>query len=838
MNEISGNKEVTTVNLEDEMRESYIDYSMSVIVGRALPDVRDGLKPVHRRILYAMYKEGMLASKRYTKCAGVVGEVLKKYHPHGDSAVYDSLVRMAQPWNMRYPLIDGQGNFGSVDGDSAAAYRYTECRLTKLAEEMMADIEKDTVDFSPNFDDSVLEPRVLPTRVPNLLINGSDGIAVGMATKIPPHNLTEICNALITLVEKPETTIEQLIKIVPGPDFPTAAFISNRGGIQEAYRTGRGRVIMRAKTDIEVIGKADDREAIIVTEIPFQVNKARLLENIAELVNDGKIEGISDLRDESDRDGMRIVIELKKGVIANVILNQLYKHTQLQSSFGIIMLSIVDGRPRILNLKDQLFFFIDHRREVILRRTAYELREAEKRAHILEGLKIAVENIDEVVEIIKKSANPSEAKINLRNRFELSDIQAQAILDMRLQRLTGLERDKIVEEYEQILKLIIELKSILASEERVLKIIKDEITDIRDRFGDERRTQFLDGECEDIDMEDLIQKEEMIVTVSHLGYIKRHPVTSYRAQRRGGKGKQGMATRDEDFVEQIFSASTHDTLLVFTSSGRVQWIKVYQIPEVSRTAKGKSISNLIRLSETEKVAAILSVSSYTDDQSVVFVTRGGTVKKTPLSAYSNERVGGIIAITLNDDELIQVRLARAGQDVILSTANGQAIRFDQDDIRNMGRSAAGVRGIALKDDDYVVGMDVVEEGKTILTVSANGYGKRTPLEEYRKQSRAGSGIITLKVTDKNGKVVTARQVSDGDDLMLITNSGIIIRQKIKDISVIGRNTQGVRLIDVENGEYVVSATTIESESDAELESAEAATLDMAPEIESENEEQD
>lgn len=816
MTEMTSTKEVVAVNIEDEMRESYIDYSMSVIVGRALPDVRDGLKPVHRRILYAMYKEGLLSSKRYSKCAGVVGEVLKKYHPHGDSAVYDSLVRMAQEWNLRYPLIDGQGNFGSIDGDSAAAYRYTECRLTKLAEEMMADIEKETVDFAPNFDDSVFEPRVLPTKVPNLLINGSDGIAVGMATKIPPHNLTEVSNALISLIDNPELTIDELIGIVPGPDFPTAAYINGRQGIHSAYKTGRGRVIMRAKTDIEPFGKGDERERIIVTEIPYQVNKSRLMEAIANLVNDGKIEGISDLRDESDRKGMRIVIELKKGVISNVILNQLFKHTQLQSSFGIIMLSIVDGRPRVLNLKEMLYLFIDHRREVVLRRTAYELREALKRAHILEGLKVAVENIDEVVELIKKSANPGEAKLALRNRFELSEIQAQAILDMRLQRLTGLERDKIIAEYEEILKTIEELRAILASEERVLNIIKDELVYIRDKFGDERRTEIMEGDDSEIVIEDLIQKEEMVVTVSHVGYIKRHPVTAYRAQRRGGKGKQGMGTRNEDFVTKIFSASTHDTMLIFTNKGRVHWIKVYQIPEVSRTAKGKSISNLIRLSPEEKVAAILPVSEFTDDQSVVFVTRGGRVKKTELSAYSRARAGGIVAIGLKEDELIQVRLSKIQEDIIISTAKGQAIRFDEADLRPMGRTAAGVRGISLKGDDYVVGMDVVEIGKTILTVSEKGYGKRTELQEYRKQSRGGSGIITLKVTDKNGPVVTATQVGDNDDIMLITDKGKIIRQKVSEISVIGRNTQGVRLIVVEADERVVSAALIESEDEDEV----------------------
>jgi len=811
MNELP-EKEIIAVNLEDEMRESYLDYSMSVIIGRALPDIRDGLKPVHRRILYAMYREGNLSSKRYSKCAGVVGEVLKKYHPHGDSAVYDSLVRMAQPWNMRYPLIDGQGNFGSVDGDSAAAYRYTECRLTKLAEEMMADIDKNTVDFIPNYDDSTVEPRVFPTKIPSLLMNGSDGIAVGMATKVPPHNLTELTTALIQLIDNPDITIDELIEIIPGPDFPTAGFIYGRNGIHAAYKTGRGKLVMRAKIDIEPFGKGDEREAIIVTEIPFQANKAKIMENIAQLVNDDKIDGISDLRDESDRQGMRLVVELKKGTIAKVVLNQLYKHTALQSSFGIIMLSIVDGQPRIFNLKKVLEHFIAHRKEVVIRRTAYELREAEKRAHILEGLKVAVENIDDVVALIKKSKSPSEAKLALRDRFELSDIQAQAILEMRLQRLTGLERDKIVQEYKEILELITKLKTILADEKLIFGIIKDEITEIKEKYGDERRTIILDGDIAEIDVADLIQKEEMVVTVSHLGYIKRHPVSSYRAQRRGGKGKRGMTTRDEDFVEKIFSACTHDTMLVFTTRGRVQWIKVYDIPEVSRTAKGKSISNLIRLGTDEKVAAILPVEEFSKDEHVFFITKKGRIKKTELSAYSNPRAGGIIAISLKDDELVQVRLAHKGEDIIISTAQGQAIRFDENDIRPMGRSAAGVKGISLKNgDDAVVGMDVVAPGQTILTVSEKGYGKRTNLDEYRKQSRGGSGIITLKVTDKTGRVVTAQQVNEEDDLMLITNKGKIIRQQVKAISIIGRNTQGVRLMVMANGETVMSAAVIEPE---------------------------
>lgn len=803
-------KEIQAVNIEEEMRSSYLDYAMSVIIGRALPEVRDGFKPVHRRILYAMYKEGLLSNKRYSKCAGVVGEVLKKYHPHGDSAVYDALVRMAQPWNMRYPLIDGQGNFGSVDGDSAAAYRYTECRLTKIAEEMMADIEKETVNFMPNYDGSVFEPVVLPSKIPNLLINGSDGIAVGMATKIPPHNLTEVTNALIALIDKPDIAIEELIKIVPGPDFPTAASIHGRRGLIDAYKTGRGRIQMRAKAEIETLGKGSDREAIIITEIPYQTNKARIIENIAELVRDAKIEGISDLRDESDRQGMRVVVELKKNANSNVVLNLLYKHTALQSTFGMIMLTIVDGQPKVLNLKQMLQLFLRHRKEVVIRRTLFDLREAERRAHILEGLKIAVENIDEVIALIKASANPEAAKTSLISRFTLSEIQAQAILDMRLQRLTGLERDKIVAEYQEILKLIASLKEILGNETLVFQIIRDEICGVKEKFGDERRTVLVDMDLDNVEIEDLIQKEEMAVTVSHLGYVKRTPINAYRTQKRGGKGLQGMATRDEDFVEKIFGASTHDTILVFSNWGKVYWLRVYEIPEGARATRGKAINNLIRLGATEKAAAILPIKAFSDDEYVLFATKSGTVKKTALSAYANQRADGIIAIGLEGDELVQVRITSGNQDVIISTAQGQAIRFVETDVRPMGRGAAGVRGISLSKDDYVVGMDVVVPGKTILTVSERGYGKRTDLEEYRKQGRGGSGIITMKTTEKTGKVITATQVDDSNDLMLITNKGQIIRQKVQAISLIGRNTQGVKLFNVDADEMVVSAALVDA----------------------------
>jgi DNA gyrase subunit A len=807
--------EILPINIEDEMRGSYLDYAMSVIIGRALPDVRDGLKPVHRRILYAMFREGLLSNKRYSKCAGVVGEVLKKYHPHGDSAVYDSLVRMAQPWNMRYPLIDGQGNFGSVDGDPPAAYRYTEARLTKLAEEMLADIDKETVDFVANFDTSTTEPTVLPSRIPNLLINGSEGIAVGMATKIPPHNLREICDALIGLVKNPEMTDKEVLKIVPGPDFPTAGFIYGREGIQEAYQTGRGIITMRAKAVIEKIAKGD-REAIIITEIPFQVNKAKLVERIAELVRDAKIEGISDLRDESDREGMRIVVELKKGTIAGVVLNQLYKHTPMQSTFGIILLSIVAGQPKILSLRACLKYFIDHRKEVVTRRTIYDLRKAEERAHILEGLKIALENIDEVIALIKKSKSPDEARSGLIKKFELTEIQAQAILEMRLQRLTGLERDKIIAEYNEVLALIKELKAILADERRVFKIIMDEIEEIKQKYGDDRRTE-IQATTGEISIEDLIQEEDMVVTISHSGYIKRNPISLYRAQRRGGRGKTGMTTREEDFVEDLFIASTHNYLLVFTNSGKCHWLKVYDLPQAGRATKGKAIVNLLNMSSDEHVAAVLPVKEFVEGKNIIMATRKGTVKKTELMAYSNPRSGGIIAIGIDEgDELIEARVTDGTQDIFIGTRNGLTIRFHEDQARAMGRTATGVIGIRLEEGDRVVGMEVINLGANILTVSERGYGKRTPTDEYRVQGRGGVGVITLKVTDKTGAVVSIKQVTDTDEIMVISDGGKIIRMKVKDISVIGRNTQGVRLIALDENERVTAVAKLaESEEEEE-----------------------
>ncbi|MCP5467976.1 MAG: DNA gyrase subunit A [Deltaproteobacteria bacterium] len=812
-----GSAEIIPINIEDEMKGAYLDYSMSVIIGRALPDVRDGLKPVHRRILYAMFREGLLSNKRFSKCAGVVGEVLKKYHPHGDSAVYDSLVRMAQPWNLRYPLIDGQGNFGSIDGDPPAAYRYTEARLQKLAEEMLADIDKETVDFVENFDNSTTEPSVLPTRVPNLLINGSDGIAVGMATKIPPHNLKEIISALLALIQKPQMTTDELMKYVPGPDFPTAGFITGREGIVQAYKTGRGIIKMRARAVIEKIARGD-REAIIITELPYQVNKAKLMEQIAHLVRNAKIEGISDLRDESDREGIRVVVELKKNSVAGVVLNQLFKHTAMQSSFGIIFLSIVHGQPRVLGLKDMLQYFLDHRREVVVRRTMYELRKAEERAHILEGLKIAVENIDEVVELIKKSENPPAAKTALMERFLLSAIQAQAILEMRLQRLTGLERDKIIQEYEEILALIKELKELLGSEKLIFKVISDELKEILKKYGDERRTEII-GAQKEISIEDLIQDEDMAVTITHRGYIKRNPISIYRAQRRGGRGKTGMSTREEDFVENLFIASTHSYFLVFSTKGKLYWLKVHEIPQGGRTTQGKAIVNLLNFADDEKMAAILTVREFEEGKNIVMCTEKGIIKKTDLMAFSNPRSGGIIALSIDDnDQLISAAITSGQDDLFLGTAKGLTIRFHEDQVRAMGRTARGVKGIKLSKDDRVVGMEVINQEAAILTVSENGLGKRTPIEEYRAQGRGGSGIITMKVTEKTGQVVAIKQVKDTDEVMFVTTQGKILRMAVNSVSLIGRNTQGVRLINPEEGEKVTAVAQLaESEDETEQE---------------------
>ncbi len=791
----------TIVNIEDEMKTSYINYAMSVIVGRALPDIRDGLKPVHRRILYAMFSEGLLSNKKYSKSAGVVGEVIKKYHPHGDTAIYDALVRMVQDFNMRYPLVDGQGNFGSIDGDPPAAYRYTEARLTKIAEEMLADIDKETVDFAPNFDETTEEPLVLPSKTPNLLINGSSGIAVGMATNIPPHNLSEVIDGLIMLLDNPKAAISDLMKVVKGPDFPTAGFIHGTGGIKDAFNTGRGTIQMRARAIIETNPK-NDKESIIVTELPYQVNKAKLIERIAELVRDKKIEGITDLRDESDREGMRIVIELKKGAIAGVVLNQLYKHTSMQSTFGVIMLALVNKQPRVLNLKEALHYFVEHRKEVVIRRTRYDLRKAEERRHILEGLKIALDNLDAVISLIRKSKTPEEARTGLMEKFKLTHIQAQAILDMKLQKLTGLEREGILNEYKEILKTIESLKSVLADERLVKKIVKEELTEIKEKYGDERRTEIV-PETKEITLEDMIASEEMVITISHSGYIKRNPLTLYRSQRRGGKGMIGMETKEEDFVEHLFVASTHDYLLFFTNNGKVYWLKVYEVPEAGRQAKGKAIINLLQLSADEKLTTILPVSKFEDGRYVVMCTKMGVIKKTSLSAFSNPRAGGIIAVSIDKgDSLVAAGLTDGKKEILIGTKKGLGIRFNEDDVRDMGRTARGVRGIDLQKGNEVVGMEIVKDNSTIMTIAENGFGKRTELDEYRLQSRGGKGIITIKTTERNGDVVGILQVSDDDEIMMITAHGKVIRLKLKSIRTIGRNTQGVRLFDLDKEDKI------------------------------------
>ncbi len=818
------NPQRVPVNIEDEMRSSYMDYAMSVIVGRALPIARDGLKPVHRRILYAMFSEGLLHNRRYSKCAGVVGEVLKKYHPHGDSAVYDALVRLAQEWNVRYPLIDGQGNFGSIDGDPPAAYRYTECKLTELAEELLADIDKETVDFNPNFDESTKEPVVLPTRIPNLLINGAAGIAVGMATNIPPHNLTEVCNGLIALVEHPELTIDELMKYIPGPDFPTAGFICGQKPIRDAYHEGRGILTVRAKCEIETDEKTG-RSAIIVHEIPYQVNKARLIERIAELVNERKLDGISDLRDESDRQGMRVVIELKRDAVAEVLLNQLYKHTPLQESFGVNMLAIVEGRPKLLTLKDALQVFLKHRREVIVRRTIYDLRKAEERLHILEGLKIAVEHLDEAIAIIRAAADPPTARENLMAALGLSQLQAQAVLDMRLQRLTGLERDKIIAEWEEVQKLIARLKQILSDDREVSKIIVEETTHIRDKYGDERRTRLVD-EAAAISVEDLIVEEDMVVTISHEGYVKRNPVGLYRAQRRGGRGKIGATTRDEDFVEHLFVASTHSYLMFFTTAGKVYWLKVHEIPQAGRAARGRAITNLLSLKPEEKLSAFLPVREFQEGRYLVFATRRGLIKKTDLMQYASPRPSGLIAIAIEEgDEVVGVRLTDGSSEIILSTAEGQAIRFEEAEVRPMGRSTYGVIGMKLDEGDTVVAVDIVEPGATLLAVAELGYGKRTGMDEYRQTHRGGKGIITMKTTDKTGRVIGVHMVSDEDQLVMVTSGGKVIRVRANEIRVIGRNTQGVRLIGLEEGERLTSIARVAEREDEE--SSETAPVDAS-----------
>ena len=795
------------VNIEDEMKRSYLDYAMSVIIGRALPDVRDGLKPVHRRILFAMHELKNDWNKPYKKSARIVGDVIGKYHPHGDTAVYDTIVRMAQDFSLRYPLIDGQGNFGSIDGDAAAAMRYTEIRFSRLAHEMLEDIEKETVDFVPNYDESLVEPSLLPAKIPNLLMNGSSGIAVGMATNIPPHNLSEVVDATAALIDNPDISCDELMEFLPGPDFPTAGIICGRKGIENAYRTGKGIIRIRARVMIEKNRKTG-RESIIVSQLPYQVNKARLIEKISELAKDKKIDGIQYVRDESDREGMRIVIALKKDEIAGVIINQLYASTQMESTFGIILLAIVDRQPRLLNLKELLGHFIQHRKEVIARRTQFELKKAESRVHVLEGLKIALDHIDAVIAVIRSSKTPAEATRRLTTQFELTQIQAQAILDMRLHRLTGLERDKIVEEYKETIKAIARYREILASERLVLNMIKDELMDLRQRYGDERRTEIVE-ETEKVTIEDMIVEEDMVVTISHAGYVKRNPISLYNSQHRGGKGKKGMVVKEEDFVDRLFVASTHDTFMFFTNLGRVHWRKVHDLPQAGRLARGKAIVNLLSLAKGERVATVFPVRSFEHGFNVLMATKNGLVKKTDLMAYSRPRAGGIIALNLvPGDELIDVRITDGTQNVFLGSCYGKSIRFHESNVRPTGRASQGVRGIRLADGDYLVGMEVLTNGKTLMTVTENGYGKRTSIDEYPVQKRGGKGVITIKTSERNGLVVAILAVTDEDDLMLLTDRGKIIRMPVKDISVIGRNTQGVRLITMEPGERVVGAARL------------------------------
>lgn len=802
-----------SVYIEDEMRKSYMDYAMSVIVGRALPDVRDGLKPVHRRILFAMHEMGIEWNKPYKKSARVVGDVIGKYHPHGDTAVYDAIVRMVQDFSLRYPLINGQGNFGSIDGDSPAAMRYTEVRTQKLTKEILQDIDKETVDFKPTYDGSLVEPSVLPTKLPTLLINGSSGIAVGMATNIPPHNLSEIVDALIHLIEHPDSSIRELMNFIPGPDFPTGGFIYGTRGIEEAYLTGRGIIHMRAQAVIEKHARTG-RESIIINEIPYQVNKARLVEKIAYLVRDKKLEGISDIRDESDRDGMRIVLELKKDEIAEVILNKLFNHTQMQSSFGVIFLAIVEGQPKILNLKELLQHFVNFRKEIVTRRLIYDLKKARERAHLLEGLRIALDNLDEVIALIKASKSPKEAKEALVNRFKLSPIQAQAILDMRLQRLTALERDKILNELENILKLIADIENLLGNEKLILKEISTELKSVKDVYGDERRTKIVERTTE-ITLEDMIVEEDMVVTISHTGYIKRNALDLYRLQKRGGKGAMGMTTKEEDFVEHLFVASTKSYLLFFTNKGKVYWLKVYEIPQAGRAARGKAIVNMLNLSPGEKIQALFPVREFVEGSYLVMATKNGLVKKTALMAYSHPRVGGIIALSIDeDDELISVKLTNGDEEIFLYTTKGYAIKFHEEQVRPTGRVSRGVKGISLRKNDAVVGMEALYKEISILTVTANGFGKRTLSSQYRLQRRSGKGIINIKVTEKNGSVVGVAQVDENDHLMLIADQGKIIKMNVKAISVIGRSTQGVKLIQLAKGERVMGiAPLAEKESE-------------------------
>jgi DNA gyrase subunit A len=805
-----GNKNVISVNIEDEMQRSYLDYAMSVIIGRALPDIRDGLKPVHRRILYTMRELGVEFNKAYKKSARIVGDVMGKYHPHGDAAIYDTIVRMAQDFSLRYPLVDGQGNFGSVDGDPAAAYRYTEARLTRVAVAMLEDIEKETVEFIPNFDDRLQEPTVLPSKVPNLLVNGSAGIAVGMATNIPPHNLREVVTALTHLIDHPDAPVDELANLVSGPDFPTGGIIYGRDGIRECYATGRGRIVVRARAQVEE-KESSGRSQIVVTEIPYLVNKARLLELIAELVREKKLEGISDLRDESDRDGMRIVIELKRDAVPLVVLNNLFKHTPMQTTFGAIMLALADGVPKVMNLKELLQRFIDHRHNVITRRTRFDLSKAEEREHVLEGLKICVDNIDAVIAIIRGAATTEEAGQQLRERFKLSERQSAAILDMRLAKLTGLEREKLEEELKELQALIAELKAILASRPRRFGILKQELSEIAAQFGDERRTQIV-ADQGNFSVEDLIAEEDMVITVSHTNYIKRIPVSTYRRQRRGGRGLNGMGTKEDDWVEHLFIASTHDYLMFFTEHGQVYWLKVYDVPQGGRAARGKPIVNCIQVKSDERIASLVPVRQFADDKYLLFATRNGTVKKTVLSAYGNVRATGINAINIEDgDQLIDVQITDGTNDIVLASRHGMSIRFHEKDVREMGRATIGVKGVELEAQDAVIGMVVVRREATLLVVAEHGLGKRSELGDYRVQHRGGKGIITLKRTDRTGEVVALKEVIPDDELMVITRGGVIIRLPVNDIRVIGRNTQGVKIINLDEGDTVQDVARVVNE---------------------------
>jgi len=820
-------EKILPVSLEDEMKSSYIDYAMSVIVARALPDVRDGLKPVHRRILYGMHELGLVYNKAPKKSARIVGEVLGKYHPHGDSAVYDSMVRMVQEFSLRYPLVNGQGNFGSVDGDSAAAMRYTEARMARISEEMLRDLEKNTVDFVANFDDSLQEPTVMPSYLPNLLINGASGIAVGMATNIPPHNLNEVIDGITALIDNPKLENTDLMKFVKAPDFPTGGIIYGYEGVREAYTTGKGRILVRARANIEIV--KNERENIIVTELPYQVNKANLIEKIADLVRAGKISDISNLRDESDRDGMRVVIELKRDGQPAVVLNQLFKHTQMQVTFGIIMLALVKGIPKVLTLKETMAHFIDHRMEVLIKRTKYELESAERRAHILEGYIIALDNIDKIIETIKKSQDVDTAKKNLMSKFKLSEIQAKAILEMRLQRLTGLERKKIEDEYKEVIKLIEKLRGILDNTKRRFKIIKEELLAVKERYGDERRTEII-YDYKEFSLEDIIAEEDVVVTISHRGFIKRFPVSGYRKQGRGGKGVTGGGTKDEDFIEHMFIASTHQYIMFFTDKGKCYWLKVHEVPEGGRAARGRSILNLVQKEKDEMISAIVSVKEFSEDKFLVMVTKKGTIKKTKLSAYANVRKGGIAAINLTKgDTLNEVKMTEGNNDIIIGTKNGMAIRFNEKDVRDMGRTSTGVRGIKLSKDDEVVGFIVVRSVSTLLVVTDQGFGKRSNIDDYRITHRGGKGVITVKTGDKNGMLIALMEVNDKDELVIITNRGMVIRESMKDIRVMGRNTQGVRLIRLKDEDSIADiARVVEEDPTADI----ARVVEEDPELES------